>query len=390
MAADHLRSTRDADAAFEAVEHVRLIMESVPDFAIFTLDTAGIIRTWNVGARQIFGLAEPDAVGQSGAIIFTPEDRTAGAPEKEMREAREHGRAIDERWHVRKDGSRLYVSGVMAPLVRDGALVGYTKVARDLTERQAMEQELRDARERLEARVEGRTRELETANIALRAEAAERTESDRERMRLLRRLVNAQEEERARICRELHDQLGQEITALGLKLAAIREAPGLDAAARAEVERAQALVRRLDDDVEFLVWQLRPTGLDDLGLAEALADYISLWSSHFAVKAGLRSSLRRRLPGEIESTLYRIVQEALNNVSKHAHASSVDIALETSEGSVLLRVDDDGVGFDPDAPTDSRAMGILGMRERASLVGGCLSIDSSPGKGTRLAVRVPL
>jgi len=209
-------------------------------------------------------------------------------------------------------------------------------------------------------------------------------------VRLLRRLVTAQEEERTRISRELHDQLGQEVTALGLKLAGLRTAPGVTAEMREEIEGAEKLVRQLDDDVEFLVWQLRPTGLNDLGLAEALSDYVSNWASHFAIKAALRSSLRRRLPAEIETALYRIAQEALNNVSKHARASTVDVCLETSEGSVLLRVDDDGVGFDPDAPADSRAMGILGMRERAALVGGFLIIDSSPGHGTRLAVRVPL
>ena len=381
---------RVEEALRESEERVRVMVESVPDFAIFTMDTAGLIRTWNMGARQTFGYTEQEAVGQHTAIIFVPEDRATGEPENEMRNARENGRAIDERWHMRADGSRLYVSGVMAPLVRGGKLIGYTKVARDLTSRQQMEQELRAVRERLETRVQERTRELQQANEALRREMGERAQSDEDRVRLLRRLVTAQEEERTRISRELHDQLGQEVTALGLKLAIVRNAPELAVPLRAEIEKAEKLVAALDDDVEFLVWQLRPTGLNELGIAEALSDYVESWSAHFEVSGEFRATVKRRLPAEIETVLYRVAQEALSNVAKHAGASHARVTLELVEGFAIVRVEDDGVGFDPDAPKEPRAMGLVGMRERASLVGGLLIVDSSPGKGTRVTVRIPL
>jgi two-component system, chemotaxis family, CheB/CheR fusion protein len=374
----------------ESEEHVRLMVESVPDFAILTLDTEGIIRTWNIGARHTFGYTEEEAIGQPGAIIFIPEDRASGEPAKEMRQAREHGRAIDERWHVRKDGSRLFVSGVMAPLVRDGKLVGYTKVARDVTARQQMEQALREAREGLEGRVQDRTAELESANQRLRREMAERAESDEDRVRLLRRLVTAQEEERTRISRELHDQLGQEVTALSLKLAALRDAAAAHPGMRAEVEAAEKLVREIDEDVEFLVWQLRPTGLNELGFAEALNDYVANWAAHFDVKADVTSTVKRRLPEEIETVLYRVAQEALNNVAKHARASSVRVSLEMGGGFATMRVVDDGVGFEVDAPKDPRALGLVGMRERAAMVGGFVIFDSAPGTGSRVSVRIPL
>ena len=381
---------RAEEALRESEEHVRLMLESVPDFAILTLDTAGLVRTWNIGARHIFGYTEQEAIGQPGAVIFLPEDRASGEPEKEMRQAREHGRAIDERWHVRKDGSRLFVSGVMAPLLRDGKLVGYTKVARDVTARQQMEQALRDAREGLEQRVRERTAELESANERLRREMTERTESDEDRVRLLRRLVTAQEEERTRISRELHDQLGQEVTALSLRLAALREAAAKQPALRAQVEAAEALLREIDDDVEFLVWQLRPTGLNELGFGEALSDYVANWSQHFGVRADVSSTVKRRLPEEIETVLYRVAQEALNNVAKHASASRVQVSLELGGGFINMRVEDDGVGFNPEAPKDSRAIGLVGMRERAAMVGGFVILDSSPGKGTRITVRIPV
>ena len=388
--ADMTRRKRAEEELRESEERVRLMVESVPEFAIFTLDVKGLIRTWNVGARQTFGYTEEEAVGKPGDIIFTPEDRAKGVPQKEMDQARDTGRAIDERWHIRKDSSRLFASGVMAPILREGRLVGYTKVARDVTARMALEKELREARERLEARVNDRTRELERANEAVRREMMERAQSDEERVRLLRRLVNAQEEERTRISRELHDQLGQEVTALGLKLAMVRSAPELPQQLRAEIAQAEKLVSELDDDVEFLVWQLRPTGLNELGFAEALSDYVANWTTHFGVKTEVSSTVKRRLPAEIETVLYRVAQEALNNVAKHARATKVRVSLELAEGFAVMRVEDDGVGFDPDAPKEPRAMGLIGMRERAALVGGFVIVDSSPGKGARITVRIPI
>jgi signal transduction histidine kinase len=159
---------------------------------------------------------------------------------------------------------------------------------------------------------------------------------------------------------------------------------------RADIEAAEKLVREIDDDVEFLVWQLRPTGLNELGFAEALADYVANWSGHFDVRAEVRSTVKRRFPAEIETVLYRVAQEALNNVAKHARASRVQVTLEQVEGFANMRIEDDGVGFDPDAPKASHAMGLVGMRERAALVGGFLIVDSSPGKGTRITLRIPL
>jgi PAS domain S-box-containing protein len=131
-------------------ERLSLLVESVADYAIITLDLAGRVTTWNRGAERIFGYAAEEILGQDGAILFTPEDRAQRTPEDEQRRAREHGRAEDERWHVRKGGELLYVSGVVNPLRADGALSGYVKVARDNTERKRMEDTLRRTREEAE------------------------------------------------------------------------------------------------------------------------------------------------------------------------------------------------------------------------------------------------
>jgi PAS domain S-box-containing protein len=219
----------------------------------------------------------------------------------------------------------------------------------------------------------------------------QRVESARARTELLARLVFAQEDERRRIAREMHDQFGEHLTALGLGIAALKAACGEQPDLRSRVDGLESVAQRLDREVEHLVWALRPTALDDLGLRAALANYVQDWSARSGVAAELHTVglLDRRLMSEVETTLYRIAQEALTNVAKHAHANKVDIILERRDDTVFLIVEDDGVGFDP-AETGSagRGFGLLGMQERATLVGASLQIESAVGKGTTIFVRV--
>jgi PAS domain S-box-containing protein len=386
---------RAAEALRDSEERLRLTTESVTDYAIFTTDTAGSITSWNVGAERIFGFTEKEAIGQHAAIIFTPEDRAKGVPEKEMKTARETGRASDERWHVRKDGSRFYVSGVQAPLRDDDRLTGYVKIARDMTEQQRAEEALRRAHDELEARVRERTFELAQANETLRGEISERIQTERDRVRLLRQIVRAQEDERRRIARDIHDQLGQQMTALRLNLDSLDQGCGDDAEMRRKLEQAKTIAERLDADVDFLAWELRPAALDDIGLAEALGKFVREWSKHSGVEAQFHTTGmdKERLPSETETNLYRITQEALNNTMKYARARRVDVLLERRDHQVVLIVEDDGVGFDPakEAFADGdKGMGLIGMRERAVLVGGSLEIESKPKKGTTIFARVPV
>ncbi|MCD6062197.1 MAG: signal transduction histidine kinase [Flavipsychrobacter sp.] len=132
------------EALRQSEERLRITMESATDYAIVTLDTGGYITSWSKGAEQTFGFTEEEVKGKNGDIIFTPEDRAAGIPEKEIGQAATEGRALDERWHLRKDGTRFYMSGVMAPIVSGNRLMGFVKVARDMTDRKLMEQEKDD------------------------------------------------------------------------------------------------------------------------------------------------------------------------------------------------------------------------------------------------------
>jgi PAS domain S-box-containing protein len=223
-------------------------------------------------------------------------------------------------------------------------------------------------------------------------ESRERQRNERARTELLGRMVFAQEDERRRIAREMHDQFGEQLTALGLRIRTLKEACAGKSDLSAQVEALEQVAQQLDRDVDHLVWELRPTALDDLGLRAALANYVQDWSLRVSVSAELHTAglTTERLASEIETTLYRIAQEALNNIAKHARAGHVEIILERRADHVSLVVEDDGVGFDLSGmDADRRGFGLLGMQERAALVGATLHIESAPGEGTTVLVRMP-
>jgi PAS domain S-box-containing protein len=218
-----------------------------------------------------------------------------------------------------------------------------------------------------------------------------RADAERARTELLARLVFAQEDERRRIAREMHDQFGEQLTALALGIGALKEACAGQPSLRSQVDAIDAVAKQLDRDVDHLVWQLRPTALDDLGLRAALSNYVHDWSQRVGIAAQLHTSglLDDRLPSEVESALYRIAQEALNNIAKHAQAGHVEIVLERRVDHVVLMIEDDGVGFDPgDSDRTGGGFGLMGMQERAALVGASLEIESTAGQGTTILVRL--
>jgi PAS domain S-box-containing protein len=224
-------------------------------------------------------------------------------------------------------------------------------------------------------------------------DTTERVHAEEEQTQLLRRLVTAQEEERRRIAREMHDQFGQELSALTLTLSALKREYGAQTKLGEQFKSLEEIAKQLDADADILVWELRPTVLDDLGLLAALTNYVRRWSKHSGVRADLHVSRmeKDRLTNEIETTLYRITQEALTNVAKHAGAGNVSILLERRSDSVSLIIEDDGIGFDAERAFGdvNGGFGLIGMRERAMLVGGTLEIESEPGGGTTIAIRIP-
>jgi PAS domain S-box-containing protein len=361
------------------------IVQSSED-AIVSKTLEGVITSWNAGAERIFGYTAAEAIGQPIFLII-PDDRRA--EEEEVLARLRRGERVEHFETVRrtKDGRQIAISLSVSPVMDDqGNVIGASKVARDISERLRAQEALRRAHDELEERVRLRTAQL-------REEMAQRQRAEQERIHLLTRLVVAQEDERQRIARDLHDQLGQQLTALRLTLETLKEESIDRTELRTQIETLQEVARQLDEDVAFRVKGLRSSVLESLGLAQALRDYVGNWSKHFKVRAQVHTSASadERLPFEIEIMMYRVVQEALNNVIKHARASHVDIVLERSPESVSLIVEDNGIGFDPaNLANPDAGVGLIGMRERAALVGADLQIESTPGQGTTVFTRVPV
>ena len=281
-------------------------------------------------------------------------------------------------------------------LVQETAERTWAEVARARSEAalRKSEEQLRRAHDELESRVRQRTAELADANAALEAELRERRAAEDQIKALFAQLVTAQEEERRRISRDIHDQLGQQMTALRLHLEALHLGSEDQPALSEPVSRAGMLAEELDQSIDFLTWQLRPAALDHLGLSDALAHLVSTWSERFRIEADYASDgvTTARLRTDIETNLYRLAQEALHNIYKHAGASRVAVSFEQRAESVRLTIADDGRGFGvADAQrTANGGLGLINMRERAALAGGALQIESRVGAGTTICVSVVL
>jgi two-component system, NarL family, sensor histidine kinase UhpB len=226
----------------------------------------------------------------------------------------------------------------------------------------------------------------ETFNAML----ASQGQAEHELRRLSQELLEAQEEERKRVARELHDEAAQALTSLLVRLRLLERAEDPNEA-RLQVQELRKLTMQALEEVRRVALELRPTILDDLGLGAAMAWQVDEFNTRHQGEAKLQvSSVDGRLPPDVELVLYRVTQEALTNVARHAQAGHVTITLAREQNRVVLGICDDGVGFDPAAiHAGESGLGLSGMRERLALVGGELTIDSAPGQGTRLTAWAP-
>jgi signal transduction histidine kinase len=247
--------------------------------------------------------------------------------------------------------------------------------------------EINQWNQELEQRVKQRTNELEELDQQLR-------ERDKERSDLLEKIITAQEEERRRIARELHDEVSQTLTGLVMSLgsaeALLRRAP----AVKQRLQALRSLTSEAVEEVRRLIQDLRPSLLDDLGLVAAIGWYVENHLAPAGVKAELETQgFDRRLPPTVEITLFRVVQEAITNIIKHAQAKTAYIRLQFTHSAIEGSIKDDGVGFNADTLRPERrrgmAVGLLGMEERISLLEGKLNIESQPGGGTHVHFEIP-
>ena len=221
---------------------------------------------------------------------------------------------------------------------------------------------------------------------------AERAKDAREHVALATRLISAQDEERQRIARDLHDNIGQQVTALRLLLQVVAMAEVAEPV-RERIAQIQTVVERLDRQLDFLTVELSSASLD-LGVVSAIEQFVREWSDTFSITADLecRGLEQLRLDPAVETHLYRVVQEAMNNVYKHAQARRVRVVLERRDTDLVIIVEDDGHGFDTAALSRSQArgLGLVSMRERAQIIGGTLDIESKPGGGTTIYLYLPI
>ena len=349
---------RDSEARYRGI--VKSVME-----CIITVDERQRIVVFNPAAEQVFGRSREEMLGQPlGALI----------PERFRARHEEHIRAFAATGHTSRSMGRygliygLRASGEEFPIEATISQTGtgrnrlFTVILRDITERMRVEQALR-----------GHTEQLR---------------------RLSHRLFEAEESERRRLARELHDSIGQNVTALTMNLNMVRgELPAdwLQKVA-AQLNDCETLLYSTGQLVRNVMIDLRPPGLDELGLLAALTEHARQVAARSGIPVTVSGTeIAPRLPPATEITLFRIAQEALVNVAKHARATEAAIALEAGPDKVIMTLSDNGCGFDAAAHLSrvSISLGMVSMRERAEAIGGRLRVESAPGRGTRVTVETP-
>lgn len=360
-------------------EVFRLLVESVKDYAIFLLDPEGRIATWNEGAERIKGYKPDEIIGKHFSVFYPREAQESRWPDRELEIAAREGRFADEGPRIRKDGSTFWANVVITALRGpDGELRGFSKVTRDLTERRTMEE---------------RTRQL---NKELRGRVAELTESQRlvelrtmELQRLSAQLLRVQDEERRRMARTLHDDLGQELTALKIELDMMRESDRKSV----DVSHAVNLAGSALQKVRNMSYLLHPPLLEESGLLPALHWYFEGLQSRgqLRITFDYKPLLFPRLPRDVENAVFRIIQEALTNVYRHSESPDARVEMKQHTDSVNVRIRDFGKGI-PDSrigATQSLGVGITGMRERVKQLNGELKISKAE-PGTLVDATIPL
>ena len=331
-------------------QYFRLLTDAVKDYAIFMLDPQGKVTSWNHGAERVKGYRAAEIIGKHFSCFYPEEDVRAGKPQRELEIAAREGTYEEEGWRLRKDGSRFWANVVITAL-RDhrGTLVGFAKITRDTTER-------------------------------MRADEAQRE--------LSVKLMRMQDEERRKISRELHDMTGPVMSSVLMNLAVVeRDSAILSEQSRAALREAEALARRCTSDIRTMSYLLHPPLLTEVGLAAAVQWCLDGFSQHTGIDTHLEAPADLgRLPEETEISLFRVVQECLTNIHKHAHSRTATILMHIANEKLTLEVIDQGKG----APHEfTEGFGIKFMRERLHELGGSLEFVSTVA-GTTVRATLPV
>lgn len=390
-------SIHAADAARRALaeseERFRLLAAFAP-IGIYRSEADGRCIYTNARWQELSGLSTEETLGEGWSRALHPEDRERVLAAWRDAASQAQAFATDFRL-LRADGEirHLRTRACRLSATHGGGFVG---IVDDITEQTLAQAALREANDRLEERVAARTEALTRTMQEQRQAETALAHTAAELRSAYRRLASAQEMEHRRLTAELHDRVGQTLTALGLGLSLIgRELPpDAPAMLQERLQEAMRLQRQVSQRVRDLMADLHPPMLDDFGLPAALRWWSGELTRHLPLQVRLHGEeALPRLPAGVETQLFRIAQEALMNIVKHADATRVDIALAAADGRLRLSIEDDGRGFDPDG-RDPQAhgpcWGLVHMRERALAIDGELRIASRPQAGTRVEVEAPL
>jgi PAS domain S-box-containing protein len=380
--------------ADKAIGLLASIVDSSDD-AIVSKTLEGVITSWNAGAERLFGYTAKEAIGQHISMIIPPDRHDE---EKNILARLNRGERIDhfDTVRQRKDGTLLDISLSISP-VRDsaGKIIGASKIARDVTGRKRVERELHESEQRfrtladaLDTQVQFRTQELWRRN----AEILQQSDQLRD---LSGKLMLAQDDERRRIARELHDSAGQNLAALGMTLAGLEnDAKRHPARLSKSIKDAQDLVRVLTQEIRTTSYLLHPPTLDDSGLSSALRWY----TDGLAERSGLGIELDipddlERLAPEVELAIFRLVQECLTNIHRHSGSKTAVIRIAREPDKIYVEVQDHGQGMSQERLAEVQSqgvgLGIRGMRERVRQSRGELTIDSN-ALGTKITAIFPV
>jgi PAS domain S-box-containing protein len=344
-------------------EEFEVLFEAAPN-GVMVVGSDGIIMLVNKQIERQFGYSQGELIGQPIEVLVPERFRATHSADREFFARKPVARQMGKEKELfgrRKDGSEFPIEIALNPISTGAENLVMATVA-DVSRPKLV---------------------LDKLSAALK-----------ERDELRRRHIQAQEQERLRLAHELHDQTGQTLTAAMLEL------KGIEAIAEdSQRDRMRSLRKQMEEvgkTLHRVAWELRPLSIDEVGLAGALSNYLSEWSVRFGIEADLHCGAvpLDDLPDETRTTIYRVVQEALTNVAKHARqATEVSVVIENTEGGLRVTVDDNGCGFDPvalDREGRLGGLGLAGMRERLSLIGGEMEIESVAGGGTTIYARVPL
>jgi PAS domain S-box-containing protein len=391
-------------------EHFRALIEHSWDGVLLLTPTGEMLYS-SPSTRRILGHVGDELITQNAFALMHPDDLPSITQQFQLLLTRPEETFTAEFRYQHKDGSWRWMECTATNLLADPSVQALVVNYREITERRTNEAALRQARVELEQRVEERTTELVKANDSLRQQIIERKRAEAELQernqklaqlyeevqagrkqlqKLSHRLVEVQEQERRAISRELHDEVGQILTGLKMTLELTRRLPpeSIDAA----FDQAQQQVNELLSHVRNLSLDLRPAMLDDLGLLPALFWHFDRYTAQTKVRVDFKHlSIEGRFAPELETAIYRIVQEALTNVARHSRSDQVTVLLWTTPETICVQIEDQGVGFTQESVVAAgHSNGLTGMRERAALLGGKLVVESSIGGGTCLTAELPM